>query len=49
MAKYTSVLHQLLGHIPRNEFRTIMQRHQGDKGVRRLSCWGQFVALFSGS
>ncbi len=20
--------------------------HQGDKGVRKLSCWGQFVALF---
>ena len=25
-----------------------MERHQGDKGVRKLSCWGQFVALFFG-
>ena len=48
MAKCTSVLHQLLGHIPRNELRTIVQRHQGEKGVRRLSCWGQFVVLFFG-
>ena len=48
MAKYTSVLHQLLRHIPRDEFRAIVERHQGDKGVRKLSCWGQFVALFFG-
>ena len=48
MAKYTSVLHQLLRHVPRDEFRAIVQRHQGDKGVRKLSCWGQFVALFFG-
>ena len=46
MAKYTSVLHQLLRHIPRDEFRAIVERHQGDKGVRKLSCWGQFVAPF---
>ena len=46
MAKYTSVLHQLLRHIPRDEFRAIVERRQGDKGVRKLSCWGQFVALF---
>ena len=48
MAKYTSVLYQLLRHIPRDEFRAIVERHQGDKGVRKLSCWGQFVALFFG-
>ena len=48
MAKYTSVLPQLLRHIPRDEFRAIVERHQGDKGVRKLSCWGQVVALFFG-
>ena len=48
MAKYTSVLHQLLRHVPRDEFRAIVERHQGDKGVRTLSCWGQFVGLFFG-
>ena len=29
MAKYTSVLHQLLRHVPRDEFRAIVERHQG--------------------
>ena len=40
MAKYTSVLHQLLRHVPRDEFRAIVERHQGDKGVRKLSWLG---------
>ena len=48
MAQYTSVLHQLLRYVPRDEFRAIVERHQGDKGVRKLSSWGQFVALFFG-
>ncbi len=48
MAKYTSVLSQLLRYVPRDEFRAIVQRHQGDKGVRKFSCWKQFVALFYG-
>ena len=48
MAKYTSVLSQLLRYIPRSEFQGIVQRHGGDKGVRSLSCWKQFVALFYG-
>ena len=48
MAQYTSVLHQLLRYVPRDEFRAIVERHQGDKGVRKLSSWGQVVALFFG-
>ena len=40
MAQYTSVLHQLLRYVPRDEFRAIVERHQGDKGVRKRSCWG---------
>lgn len=46
MAKYTSVLNQLLNLIPRDQFAGIVARHQGDRGVRRLSCWSQLVALF---
>lgn len=46
MAKYTSVLNQLLNLIPRDEFQAIVSRHQGDKGIRRFSCWKQLVALF---
>ncbi len=48
MAKYTSVFSQLLRYIPRSEFQAIVQRLAGDKGVRSLSCWKQFVALFYG-
>ena len=46
MAKYTSVLPQLLRHIPRDEFRAIVERHQGDKGVRN---GGSSWRFFSGS
>ena len=35
-------------YVPRDEFRAIVERHQGDKGVRKLSSWGQFVAFFFG-
>ena len=46
MAKYTSVLHQSLRYVPRDEFRAIVERHQGDKGVRKLSSWGSSCAFF---
>jgi len=48
MAQYSSVLSQLLSHIPRSEFAGIVARHGGDKRVRRFRCWQQFVALFYG-
>ena len=48
MAKYTSVLSQLLRYVPRREFLAIVQRQQGEKGVRSFSSWRQFVALFYG-
>ncbi len=48
MAKYSSILDQLLQHISRNEFQQIVDRHQGDKGVRSFRCWNQFVSLFFG-
>ena len=37
MAKYTSVLSQVLRYVPRREFLAIVQRQQGDKGVRSFS------------
>ena len=49
MAKYTSVLSQQLRYVPRREFLAIVQRQQGEKGVRSFSSWRQFVALFMGS
>ena len=47
MAKYTSVLSQLLRYIPRSEFQSIVQRHGGDKGgaifVVLETVWGSFL------
>ena len=49
MAKYTSVLHQLLRHIPRDEFRAIVERHQGDKGSGSCRAGGSSWRFFSDS
>jgi len=46
VAHYTSVFEQLLKHVPHDEFNAIVARFQGDKGMRRFSCWKQFTALF---
>lgn len=48
MANRRSVLSQLLQWIPRHEFQIGVEEYDGDKGVRRLSSWGQFVALLFG-
>jgi len=48
MAKYSSILDQLLRHIPRREFQQIVDKHRGDKGVRSFRCWNHFVSLFFG-
>ena len=46
MAQYASVLHQLLRYVPRDEFRAIVERHQGDKGVRKRSLLGAVRGAF---
>lgn len=48
MANSRSVLSQLLQWIPRYEFEIGVDKYRGDKGIRHLSCWGQFVALMFG-
>jgi hypothetical protein len=48
MANSRNVLSQLLQWIPRSDFQKIVDDHQGDKKVRRLSCWTQFVGLLFG-
>ena len=48
LVKYTSVLSQLLGYVPRPDFQAIGQRQQRDKGVRSFSSWTQSMALFYG-
>jgi len=43
-----SVLHQILKHIPWAAFDRLVEEHQADKHVRRLSTKSQFVALLYG-
>ena len=40
-----SVLAQLMDFAPKHEFDKCVQRYGGDKRVRRLSCYGQFLAM----
>ncbi|MGH7272857.1 MAG: IS4 family transposase, partial [Nitrospiria bacterium] len=48
MANSRSVFFQLLQWIPKHEFEKGVDRYRGDRGVRRLSCWSQFVGLLFG-
>ena len=43
-----SVLHQILKHIPWAAFDRLVEEHQADKHVRRLTTKSQFVALLYG-
>lgn len=43
MAHSNTVLHQMLQFIPRHEFEKLVKAHNGDKGVRKLTCFGLLV------
>jgi putative transposase len=45
---YASVFSQIIKHIPRGTFDSIVRKHLGDKGVRTLDCWTWFGALLFG-
>lgn len=40
-----TIFSQLIKLFPRHEFDRIVNKYNGDKNVRTLSCWNQFVAL----
>src|SRR5438270_69626 len=40
-----SLFSQLIGHLPRHEFRQCVQRYAGNYRVRSFSCWDQFLAM----
>lgn len=48
MANSRSVFFQLLQWIPKHEFEKGVDRYRGDRRIRRLSCWSQFVGLLFG-
>jgi hypothetical protein len=45
MNQGTSVFSQILSLIDYEDFRRCVRRYQGDRGVRRLSCWEHFLAM----
>jgi Domain of unknown function (DUF4372)/Transposase DDE domain len=45
MNQGTSVLSQILSFVEYEDFRRCVRHYDGDRGVRRLSCWEQFLAM----
>lgn len=45
MNRGSSVFSQILSFIDYEDFRRCVRRYDGDRGVRRLSCWEQFLAM----
>ena len=48
MKHANTIFHQLLKYLPRHRFQEAVDRHQGDKGIRSMSCWDQLTALLFG-
>ena len=45
MAHTNTIMNQILKWIPRHDFDSSVQQSDGDKKVRHLTCWGQFVSM----
>jgi len=45
MNRGRTVFAQLMDSVPHDEFRRCVGRYGGNHGVRRLSCWDQFLAM----
>lgn len=48
MAHINTLFSQVLQFIPRHVFQKAVGHRFGDKGVRTLTCWGQFSTLLFG-
>jgi Domain of unknown function (DUF4372) len=48
MCHYNSVFHQLLKHVPWEEFDALVMEHRADARVRRLTTKSQFLAMLYG-
>lgn len=48
MAHINTTMNQILKYISRHDFETCVFEHKGDKKVRHLTCWGQFVSMLYG-
>ena len=45
MSQERTVFAQILDCVSYDDFRICVRRYEGNKGVRRLSCWEQFLAM----
>jgi hypothetical protein len=45
MKRLNTVFHQLLKFLPRQRFQAMVDRHQGDRKTRMLTCWDQMLVL----
>ena len=45
MSQQQTVFNQILEFVSYDDFRICVRRYDGNKGVRRLSCWEQFLAM----
>ena len=48
MGHHNTLLSQVLQFIPRHEFQKVVEEFDGDKRVRKLTTWSQFVVLLFG-
>lgn len=45
MAHGNTILRQLLDLVPREQFQSFVTTHEGDRYVKKLTCWQQFLIL----
>lgn len=45
MAHFNTIMNQILKYIPRHDFESSVRQYNGDKKVRRFSCWSQFITM----
>lgn len=45
MPHYSTVLNQMLHLIPRHQFERIVEEHEGDRNVKKFTCFQQFVVM----
>jgi hypothetical protein len=45
MERVSSIFGQILKFFPRTIFEAAVQKHQGDKHAKGMTCWSQFIAL----
>jgi hypothetical protein len=45
MSEGKLVFNQLLSYLPKREFRRIVLKYNGDRGVKNFTCWEQFLSM----